>query len=121
MARTPMDTVIFSAIVFILLFVTTTAQVSGSGGAKPKATDLMIEVCKNATLNNAYADPVKEEFCLTTLQSDNRSAKAKDLRDLLQVTVDILRGLSHYYQQEGQENVGKHQEGHGANARPQFV
>ncbi|VAI68691.1 unnamed protein product [Triticum turgidum subsp. durum] len=92
MARTQMDTIIFSAIVFMLLFVTTTAQASGSGGAKPKATDLMIEACKNATLNNAYADPVREEFCLTTLQSDNRSAEAKDLRDLLQVTVDILRG-----------------------------
>ncbi|XBI34247.1 hypothetical protein VPH35_120081 [Triticum aestivum] len=78
MARTQMDTIIFSAIVFMLLFVTTTAQASGSGGAKPKATDLVIEVCKNATLNNA--------------NSDNRSAEAKELRDLLQVTVDILRG-----------------------------
>ncbi|VAH99499.1 unnamed protein product [Triticum turgidum subsp. durum] len=87
-----MATIVFSASVFMLLSVTTTAQAGGSGGGKPKATNLMVEACKSATFTNPYGDPDIEQFCLTTLQSYNRSTKAKDLRDLQLVVVDILRG-----------------------------
>lgn len=67
------------------------AQASGSDSGKLKATMLMVEACKNASINNPYNDPVTQEFCLSTLQSDNRSAEAEDLRDLVLVTVDILK------------------------------
>ncbi|VAH99496.1 unnamed protein product [Triticum turgidum subsp. durum] len=92
MTPTPMATIICSAIVFMLLSMTMMAQADDSGGGKPKATDLMVRACKNASFNNPHVDPVTEEFCLTTLKSDNRSTKAMDLRELLLVADDILRG-----------------------------
>ncbi|KAF7092775.1 hypothetical protein CFC21_095231 [Triticum aestivum] len=92
MSPTSMATIVFSAIIFMLLFFTTTAQAGGSGGGKPRATNLVVEVCKTATFKYPYGGHDIEEFCLTTLQSDKRSTEAKDLRDLQLVTVDILRG-----------------------------
>ncbi|XBI34236.1 hypothetical protein VPH35_120070 [Triticum aestivum] len=62
-----------------------------SDTGKPKATKLMVEACKKALINNPYNESVTQEFCSSTLQSDNRSAEAKDLRDLVLVTVDIFK------------------------------
>ncbi|XP_044361437.1 uncharacterized protein [Triticum aestivum] len=87
MVAMPKTTIFFSTIIFMLLF----AQASGSDSGKPKVTKLMVEACKKASINNPYNESLTQEFCLSTLQSDNRSAKAKDLHDLVLVTVDILK------------------------------
>ncbi|XBI06097.1 hypothetical protein VPH35_134156 [Triticum aestivum] len=67
MVAMPRTIIFFSTIIFMLL----SAQASGSDSGKPKVTKLMVEACKNASINNPYNDPVTQEFCLSTLQSDN--------------------------------------------------
>ncbi|XP_037424988.1 uncharacterized protein LOC119289922 [Triticum dicoccoides] len=83
MVAMPKTTIFFSTIIFMLL----SAQASGSDSGKPKVTTLMVKACKKASINNPYNESLTQEFCLSTLQSDNRSAKAKDLHDLVLVTV----------------------------------
>ncbi|KAI4974476.1 hypothetical protein ZWY2020_047756 [Hordeum vulgare] len=39
-----------------------------------------------------YTATVPQEFCLSTLQSDNRSIEAKDLHDLVFIAMDITKG-----------------------------
>uniref|UniRef100_A0A453QDB2 Pectinesterase inhibitor domain-containing protein n=2 Tax=Aegilops tauschii subsp. strangulata TaxID=200361 RepID=A0A453QDB2_AEGTS len=90
-ATMPRTTIIFSTILFMLLSVVITAQSSSSDSGKPKATKLMVEACKNASINYPYGDPFSQEFCLSTLQSDNQSAEAKDLRALVLVAIDTLK------------------------------
>ncbi|KAM3196635.1 hypothetical protein ACQJBY_072373 [Aegilops geniculata] len=89
MATMPPTSIAFSAIVFMLLFTATATQANGSVSGKPKATDLIVEACKNAS---DYWLNITEAFCLSTLQSDNRSAKAKNLLDLVLVSIDIFKG-----------------------------
>ncbi|EMS64051.1 hypothetical protein TRIUR3_19582 [Triticum urartu] len=83
--------IVFSVIVFLLLSNGITTQAGGSGSGKPKATSLIVEACKN-TSGESQDTGVTKEFCLSTLQSDSRSAKAKDLRDLVVISIDILKG-----------------------------
>ncbi|EMS55311.1 hypothetical protein TRIUR3_06879 [Triticum urartu] len=96
MATSHMTTTVFSAMVIILLSSAMAAQSSGDvGGKKPKPTDFMLEACKNAanwskSYNEGY-NYVTAEFCISTLLSDNRSADAKDRRDLALIPVDILK------------------------------
>ncbi|XBI06098.1 hypothetical protein VPH35_134157 [Triticum aestivum] len=87
MVAMPRTAIVLSTIIFFLF----SAHASGSDTGKPKATKLMVEACKKASINNPYNESVTQEFCLSTLQSDNRSAEAKDLRDLVLVTVDIFK------------------------------
>ncbi|XBH75194.1 hypothetical protein VPH35_101997 [Triticum aestivum] len=105
MAIMPPTSIFFSVIVFMLLSNAITTQAGGSGGGKPKATSLVVEACKNASGETQDPD-VTKEFCLSTLQSDkrsaeakdlpglldSRSAKAKDLCDLVVISIDILKG-----------------------------
>ncbi|VAI82271.1 unnamed protein product [Triticum turgidum subsp. durum] len=83
--------IFFSVIVFMLLSNAITTQAGGSGSGKPKATSLIVEACKNASGETQDPD-VTKEFCLSTLQSDKRSAEAKDLPGLVLVSIDILKG-----------------------------
>ena len=87
MVAMPRTTIVLSTIIFFLF----SAHASGSDSGKPKATKLMVEACKKASINNPYNESVTQEFCFSTFQSDNRSAEAKDLRDLVLVTVDIFK------------------------------
>ncbi|XBI04842.1 hypothetical protein VPH35_133078 [Triticum aestivum] len=87
MVAMPRTTIVLSTIIFFLF----SAHASGSNSGKPKATKLMLEACKKASINNPYNESVTQEFCLSTLQSDNRSAEAEDLRDLVLITVDIFK------------------------------
>ncbi|EMS46973.1 hypothetical protein TRIUR3_15004 [Triticum urartu] len=64
---------------------------SGDVGGKPKAADFVTKACKNATANYDKEIHLTEKFCVSTLRSDNRSEKAKDLRDLALIGVDILK------------------------------
>ncbi|XP_044950049.1 uncharacterized protein LOC123399727 [Hordeum vulgare subsp. vulgare] len=91
MATMASTSIVLSVIVFLLLLSAITSQADGSGGGKPKATGLIVEACKNASDKNENMG-VTQEFCLSTLQSDNRSAEAKDLPGLLFVSLDILKG-----------------------------
>ncbi|KAI4986979.1 hypothetical protein ZWY2020_019609 [Hordeum vulgare] len=91
MAKMASTSIVLSVIVFLLLLSAITSQADGSGGGKPKATGLIVEACKNASDKNENMG-VTQEFCLSTLQSDNRSAEAKDLPGLLFVSLDILKG-----------------------------
>ncbi|KAF7076624.1 hypothetical protein CFC21_081249 [Triticum aestivum] len=91
MAIMPPTSIFFSVIVFMLLSNAITTQAGGSGGGKPKATSLVVEACKNASGETQDPD-VTKEFCLSTLQSDKRSAEAKDLPGLVLVSIDILKG-----------------------------
>ena len=90
MVAMPRTIIFFSTIIFMLL----SAQASGSDSGKPKVTKLMVEACKKALINNPYNESVTQEFCSSTLQSNNRSAEAKDLPDLVLVTVDIFKAVS---------------------------
>uniref|UniRef100_A0A453QEQ1 Pectinesterase inhibitor domain-containing protein n=2 Tax=Aegilops tauschii TaxID=37682 RepID=A0A453QEQ1_AEGTS len=83
--------IIFPIIVFVLLSTNIPTQASDSGSGNSKATNLMVEACKNASINS-YIKTVPEEFCLSTLQSDIRSIKAKDLHDLVLIAMDITKG-----------------------------
>uniref|UniRef100_N1R2Y5 Pectinesterase inhibitor domain-containing protein n=2 Tax=Aegilops tauschii TaxID=37682 RepID=N1R2Y5_AEGTA len=83
--------IVFSMIVFLLLSNAITTQAGTSGSGKPKATSLIVEACKNAS-GKSQDTGVTKEFCLSTLQLDSRSAKAKDLRDLVVISIDILKG-----------------------------
>ncbi|XBI34249.1 hypothetical protein VPH35_120083 [Triticum aestivum] len=65
MVAMPRTTIVLSTIIFFLF----SAHASGS----PKATKLMVEACKKALINNPYNE------------------SAKDLRDLVLVTVDIFK------------------------------
>ncbi|KAF7092892.1 hypothetical protein CFC21_095343 [Triticum aestivum] len=82
--------IIFPIIVFMLLSTTIPTQASGSGSGNSNATDLMVEACKNASINS-YIKTVPKNFCLSTLQSDIRSIKAKDLHDLVLIAMDIIK------------------------------
>ncbi|KAM3277124.1 hypothetical protein ACQJBY_045127 [Aegilops geniculata] len=95
MEASQMTTTIFSTIVIMLLSSAIAAQSSGDVGGKPKPTDFVVGACKNASnfspgYNDGY-NYVSQEFCISTLQSDNRSANAKNLRDLALIPVDILK------------------------------
>ncbi|KAM3206379.1 hypothetical protein ACQJBY_061833 [Aegilops geniculata] len=91
MATMPPTSIVFSVIVFMLLSTATATQANGSVSArgKTKATNLIVEACKNAS---DYWLNITEAFCLATLQSDNRSAEAKNLLDLVLVSIDIFKG-----------------------------
>ncbi|KAM3259319.1 hypothetical protein ACQJBY_050861 [Aegilops geniculata] len=95
MEASQMTTTIFSTIVIMLLSSAITAQSSADVGGKPKPTDFMVGACKNASnFSRGYTEGynyVSQEFCISTLQSDNRSANAKNLRDLALIPVDILK------------------------------
>ncbi|VAI68688.1 unnamed protein product [Triticum turgidum subsp. durum] len=67
------------------------AHTSGDVDGKPKAADFVTEACKNATANYDKEIHLTEKFCVSTLRSDKRSEKAKDLRDLALIGVDILK------------------------------
>nr|BAK05823.1 predicted protein [Hordeum vulgare subsp. vulgare] len=87
-----MPSIVFFLIVFMLLSSAIATQAAGgSGPSKPKATSLMVEACKNASGESDDPD-VTQELCLSTFQSDNRSAEAKDLPGLVLVSIDILKG-----------------------------
>ncbi|KAI4974384.1 hypothetical protein ZWY2020_047664 [Hordeum vulgare] len=95
MATSHMTTTALSAIIFMLLSLAIAAQSRVDVGGKPKTTDFIVEACKNASnfsrgYNEGY-NYVTPEFCISTLQSDNRSAGAKDYRDLALIPVDILK------------------------------
>ncbi|KAF7046313.1 hypothetical protein CFC21_055346 [Triticum aestivum] len=79
-----------ASIIFMLLSMIVSAQAGSSGSGKPKATDLMVEACKNASIDY-YIATVPQEFCLLTLQSDKRSTNAKDLHDLVFIAIDITK------------------------------
>ncbi|KAI4974467.1 hypothetical protein ZWY2020_047747 [Hordeum vulgare] len=83
--------IMFSGIFFVLLSTTISTQASSSSSSKGKATDLMVETCENASIYS-YIRPVPQEFCLSTLLSDNRSTEAKDLHDLVLISIDITKG-----------------------------
>ncbi|KAI4974383.1 hypothetical protein ZWY2020_047663 [Hordeum vulgare] len=90
-----MSTTVFFAIVFMLLSSAIAAQSSADVGGKPKPTDSMVEACKNASnysrvYKNGY-NYVTLEFGISTLQTDNRSANAKNLHDLAFIPVGILK------------------------------
>ncbi|XP_020148458.1 uncharacterized protein [Aegilops tauschii subsp. strangulata] len=91
MATMAPTSIVFSMIVFLLLSNAITTQAGTSGSGKPKATSLIVEACKNAS-GKSQDTGVTKEFCLSTLQLDSRSAKAKDLRDLVVISIDILKG-----------------------------
>ncbi|KAF7046436.1 hypothetical protein CFC21_055464 [Triticum aestivum] len=84
-------TAAFSSVAIMLLFVCVGAHAGGRGD-KVKVVDLVVETCKNASSScrNKHLN-VTQEFCVQTLRSDKRSSKAKDLRDLSLVAVDILK------------------------------
>ncbi|VAI20445.1 unnamed protein product [Triticum turgidum subsp. durum] len=95
MEASQMTTTIFSTIVIMLLSSAIAAQSSGDVGGKPKPTDFMVGACKNVSNfsrgHNEGDKYVSQEFCISTLQSDNRSANAKNLHDLALIPVDILK------------------------------
>ncbi|KAF7076625.1 hypothetical protein CFC21_081250 [Triticum aestivum] len=91
MATMAPTSIVFSVVVFLLLSNAITTQAGGSGSGKPKATSLIVEACKNAS-GESQDTGVTKEFCLSTLQLDSRSAKAKDLCDLVVISIDILKG-----------------------------
>ncbi|KAF7046447.1 hypothetical protein CFC21_055473 [Triticum aestivum] len=82
------------AIAIMLLSTIIAAEASDSGGGNPKVTNFMVEACKNASKKNQYydPDPMTQEFCVSTLKLDKRSADAKDLHGLVLVAIDILKG-----------------------------
>ncbi|KAF7046314.1 hypothetical protein CFC21_055347 [Triticum aestivum] len=92
MATRSTTTVVLYTIVCMLLSVVVAAQANDFGGGKLKETNLMVEACKNASSYSLNPDNVTQEFCLSTLQSNNRSFEAKDLNSLVLITIDILKG-----------------------------
>ncbi|EMS46972.1 hypothetical protein TRIUR3_15003 [Triticum urartu] len=91
MAIAQTTTIFFSAITIMLFSSSVVAHTSGDVGGKPKAADFVTKVCKNATANYDEQIHLTEKFCVSTLWSDNRSEKAKDLRDLELIGIDILK------------------------------
>ncbi|KAI4974469.1 hypothetical protein ZWY2020_047749 [Hordeum vulgare] len=83
--------IMFSGIFFMLLSTTISTQASSSSSSKRKATNLMVETCENASIYS-YIRTAPQEFCLSTLLSDNRSTEAKDLHDLVLISIDIIKG-----------------------------
>uniref|UniRef100_A0A452XFN8 Pectinesterase inhibitor domain-containing protein n=2 Tax=Aegilops tauschii TaxID=37682 RepID=A0A452XFN8_AEGTS len=94
MATMSATSIFFSAIAIMLLSTTIAAESSASSGGKPKVTNFMVEACKNASMKNKIYDPnpITQEFCVSTLMLDNRSAEAKDLHSLIHIAIDILKG-----------------------------
>ncbi|VAI68687.1 unnamed protein product [Triticum turgidum subsp. durum] len=91
MAIAQTTTIFFSAITIMLFSSSIVAHTSGDVDGKPKAADFVTEACKNATANYDKEIHLTEKFCVSTLRSDKRSEKAKDLRDLALIGVDILK------------------------------
>lgn len=92
MATTLRSSIFFYAIVFILLSLTITAKANESSTSRAKVTDVMVEACKNASGYSRDLHIVTLELCLSTLQSDNRSLKAKDHLELVLISFDIFKG-----------------------------
>ncbi|SPT18114.1 unnamed protein product [Triticum aestivum] len=94
MATTLKSSIIFSASVFMLLSMAITAKANVSSGARAKVTNLMMQACRNASAYSRDGDlrSVTQEFCLSTLQSNDRSVDAKDHLELVLITIDILKG-----------------------------
>ncbi|KAI4974462.1 hypothetical protein ZWY2020_047742 [Hordeum vulgare] len=88
---TTTTSIFFSAILFSLLSVAITGETieSGSGGAR--VTNLIVEACKNASGYRRGVTNFTQEFCLSTLQSDNRTVEAKDHLELVVIAIDILK------------------------------
>uniref|UniRef100_A0A8I6Y0C9 Pectinesterase inhibitor domain-containing protein n=1 Tax=Hordeum vulgare subsp. vulgare TaxID=112509 RepID=A0A8I6Y0C9_HORVV len=86
--------ILFSAITIMLLSTTIATESTASGGGNPKATNFMVEACKNASTKSQIYDPnpITQEFCVLSLKLDNRSAEAKDVHSLVHVAIDILKG-----------------------------
>ncbi|KAM3196630.1 hypothetical protein ACQJBY_072368 [Aegilops geniculata] len=91
MAIAQTTTILFSTITIMLFSSSIVAHTSGDVDGKPKATDFVTVACKNATANYDKEIHLTEKFCVSTLRSDKRSDKAKDLRDLALIGVDILK------------------------------
>ncbi|KAM3206382.1 hypothetical protein ACQJBY_061836 [Aegilops geniculata] len=91
MAIAQTTTIFFSAIIILLSSSSIAAHTSVDVGGKPKAADFVTKACKNATANYDKEIHLTEKFCVSTLRSDKRSQKAKDLRDLALIGVDILK------------------------------
>ncbi|KAE8813107.1 putative pectinesterase inhibitor domain containing protein [Hordeum vulgare] len=91
MAIAQTTTIFFSAIIIVLFSSSIVAHTSGDVGGMPKATDFMTAACKNASANCDEEIHITEKFCVSTLRADNRSRKAKDLRDLALIGIDILK------------------------------
>ncbi len=91
MAVAQTTTIFFPAIIIVLFSSSIVAHTSDDVGGKPKAADFVTEACKNATANYDKEIHLTEKFCVSTLRSDKRSEKAKDLRDLVLIGVDILK------------------------------
>uniref|UniRef100_A0A8I6YG48 Pectinesterase inhibitor domain-containing protein n=1 Tax=Hordeum vulgare subsp. vulgare TaxID=112509 RepID=A0A8I6YG48_HORVV len=77
----------FSGIVIILLCTTITAQAADT---KPVASGIILEACKNVS-SDSFKVRFTHDFCVSTLQPDNRSADAKDYRILALVAVDAMK------------------------------
>ncbi|KAL6638931.1 hypothetical protein ACP70R_023567 [Stipagrostis hirtigluma subsp. patula] len=68
---------------------------TGSSNGKPRARDLVAEVCKN--MSDGFLESkthFDEKPCISVLRSDNRSAVAKDHGDLVIVAFDLLEHRS---------------------------
>ncbi|VAH09339.1 unnamed protein product [Triticum turgidum subsp. durum] len=98
-------TIIFSAIIIMLFSSATTTQTNNDIGGKPERTHFIVEACKNASINSSEYNHITEEFCVSTLRQDKQSDEAKDLRDLVLIGVDILKG--HIIAASGQEALYK--------------
>ncbi|KAM3206482.1 hypothetical protein ACQJBY_061916 [Aegilops geniculata] len=92
MKTTLTTSIAFSAILFILLSMANTGEANDSGNGGARVTNLMVEACKNASGYRRGLANVTQEFCLSTLLSDNRSVEAKDHLELVLIAIDILKG-----------------------------
>lgn len=92
MTTTLTTSIAFSAILFILLSVAITGEANDSSSGGARVTNLMVEACKNTSGYRRGLANVTQEFCLSTLQSDNRSVEAKDHLKLVLIAIDILKG-----------------------------
>lgn len=77
----------FSGIVIIVLSMAITAQAADT---KPISSAIMLEACKNVS-SDFFKVRFTHDFCVSTLQSDNRSTDAKDYRILALVAVDAMK------------------------------
>ncbi|KAF7046327.1 hypothetical protein CFC21_055359 [Triticum aestivum] len=92
MATTLISSIIFSASLFVIFSMAITAKANDSGSGRAKVTNLMLEACKNASgYSRDFELHVTQEFCLSTLQSSNRSVDARDHLDLVLIAIDILK------------------------------
>ncbi|KAI4974472.1 hypothetical protein ZWY2020_047752 [Hordeum vulgare] len=92
MATTLTSSIKFSASVFMIFSMAITDNANASGSGRASVTNLMLEACKNASGYTRDSElNVTQEFCLSALQSNNRSVDARDHLELVLITIDILK------------------------------